>query len=159
LKKVRGFVDRLGVALCIASAALCAVLHIATFMTTVSFLWLVPPFFLMFGAVLCAKAVEGDVRFRTPSGKLGWFGLVLLVYAALTFVYFYRTTGGASSVSIVNGGYVSMYKSRIIRTITEQEYRMFPNLWIRVMTAWIAMMSIFGLTQLPSTDRVVDGEA
>jgi hypothetical protein len=122
-------------------------------MTIVPFLWLLPPFFLMAGAVLCAKAVESDVGFRKPSGTLGWLGLVLLVYAVLTFVHDYRTTGGASSVGIVNGEYVSMYKTRILRTITEQEYRMFPNLWVRVMSAWIAMMAVFGLTQFPSMDR------
>jgi hypothetical protein len=129
------------------------VLHIATFMTIVPFLWLLPPFFLMFGVVLCAKAVESGARFRRPSGMLAWLGLVLLVYAVLTFVYDYRTTGGASSVGIVNGEYVSMYKTQILRTITEQEYRMFPNLWVRVMSAWMAMMAVFGLTQFPSMDR------
>jgi hypothetical protein len=106
----------------------------------------------MFGAVLCAKAVESGARFRRPFGMLAWLGLVLLVYAVLTFVYFYRITGGASSVSIVNGEYVSMYKTQILRTITEQEYRMFPNLWVRVMSAWMAMMAVFGLAQFPSMD-------
>ncbi len=76
-------------------------------------------------------------------------GFMLLVYAVLTFVYFYRTTGGASSVTIVDGQYVSMSKSRIIRTITEHEYRMFPNLWTRVMSAWIGMMAVFGLMYFP----------
>jgi len=34
----------------------------------------------------------------------------------------------------------------VIRVITENEYRMFPNLWIRVMSAWIAMMAVFCTT-------------
>jgi hypothetical protein len=125
----------------------------------ISFWWLLPAFFLTFCAVLCAKAVEGDLRFRRPYGKLVWFGLVLLVYAVLTLVYDYRTTGGATSVSVVNGEYVSMYKSRIIRTITEYEYRMFPNLWIRAMSAWIGMMAVFGLTQFASMDRTGEKDA
>jgi hypothetical protein len=95
-------------------------------MTIVPSLWLLAPFFLTVGAALCAKAVESDVGFQSPSGILGWLGLALLVYAVLIFIYFYRTTGGASSVDIVNGEYVSMYKTRILRTITEREYRMFP---------------------------------
>src|SRR5580704_15776338 len=49
---VRSFVGRLGLALCIGTVGLCGVLHIATFMTIVPFLWLLPPFFLMAGAVL-----------------------------------------------------------------------------------------------------------
>lgn len=153
LRKVQSLVGRLGLTLCISTVGLCAALHLATFITIVAFLWLLPPFFLMFGAVLCAGAVESDTRFRRPSGILAWLGLVLLVYAVLTFVYFYRTTGGASSVSIVNGEYVSMYKARILRTITEQEYRMFPNLWVRVMSAWMAMIAVFALAQFPSMDR------
>jgi len=156
---MRGFLSRLGFALFIASASLCAVLHIATFITMISFWWLLPAFFLSFSGMVCAKAVEGDVSVRRPSGKLAWFGLVLLVYAVLTFIYDYRTTGGASGVSIVNGEYVSMSKSRIIRTITEYEYRMFPNLWIRVSSAWIGMMAVFGLTQFVSTDRTGEKDA
>lgn len=107
----------------------------------------------MAGAVLCAKTVESDLRFRRPSGTLGWLGIALLAYAVLTFVYSYRTTGGASSVDIVNGQYVSMYTDRILRTITEREYRLFPNLWVRVMSAWMAMMAVFALTQFPPTDK------
>lgn len=156
---MRGFLSRLGFALFIASASLCAVLHIATFMTMISFWWLLPAFFLTFSGVLCVKAIDGDVSFPRPSGKLAWFGLVLLVYAVLTFIYDYRITGGASSVSIVNGEYVAMYKSRIIRTITEYEYRMFPNLWVRVMTAWIGMMAVFYLTQFTSMDRTGEKDA
>ena len=77
------------------------------------------------------------------SDKVALLGWVLLVYAVLTFVYFYRTTGGASSVGIVDGQYVSKYKDHVIRVITYDEYRMFPNLWTRVMSAWIGMMAVF----------------
>lgn len=60
----------------------------------------------------------------------------------------YVLTGGASSVRVVNGQYVSMYKSQIIRTITENEYRMFRTLRTRVMTAWTATMAVFGIAGL-----------
>ena len=71
---------------------------------------------------------------------MGW---ILLIYAIGCFVYDYKTTGGATSVAIVDGQYVSMQKEHVIRAITENEYRMFPNLWTRVMSAWIAMMAVF----------------
>jgi hypothetical protein len=115
--------------------------------------WVLPSFALMFGAVLCTQAAKSERRFKRPTRNWTLFGFALLVYAILTFVYFYRTTGGASSVSIVDGQYVSMYKSRIIRTITEHEYRMIPNLWTRVMSAWIGMMAVFSLMQFLSTDN------
>lgn len=156
---VQSIVARFGLALCIGALGWCAVLHVATFMTIVSFLWLLPPFFLMVGTVLCAKAGESDVRLRRPSGILRWLSIALLVYAILTFVYFYRTNGGASSVGFVNGKYVSMYKTRVLRTITEQQYRLFPNLLVRVMSAWIAMIAVFGLSQFPAMDRTASRDA
>jgi hypothetical protein len=134
---------RVGFALCVTAAAICLVLHVATFVAILSPVWILPGFVLIFGAVACATAVQPRRRFSTPTGKVAIAGYVLLIYAMLTFVYFYRTTGGASSVGVVDGQYVSMYKSHVIRTITVHEYRMFPNLWTRVMTAWIAMMAVF----------------
>jgi uncharacterized membrane protein len=150
---VRGFLGRLGLALCIAAGAICALLHVATFITMVPPVWVLPSFALLFGAVLCAQAAKAERRFKSPARNWTLFGFALFVYAVLTFVYFYRTTGGASSVNIVDGQYVSMYKGRIIRTITEHEYRMIPNLWTRVMSAWISMMAFFGLMQFSSTDK------
>jgi len=103
-------------------------------------------FFLVAGAVLCSKAVESRprlVRVALHRDKVALLGLVLLVYAVLTFVYFYKTTGGASSVDIVDGQYVSKYTDHVIKAISEGEYRMFPNLWTRVMSAWIGMMTVF----------------
>jgi hypothetical protein len=150
------FLDRLGCALYIAAAAICAVLHVATFIAIIPPIWVLPPFALTFGAVFCAQAFKSEQRLKAPTARnrttvgLTFVGYTLLIYAVLTFVYFYRTTGGASSVTTVDGHYVSMYKSRIIRTITEHEYRMFPNLWTRVMSAWIAMMAVFSLMHFPS---------
>lgn len=149
---VRGFLGKLGLALSIMGGAVCAVLHLATFVTIVPFVWILIPFAFLFGSVLCAQAFKTRLRYQRRTGKWTRLGLVILAYAVLMFIYVYRTTGGASSVSIVDGKYVAMYKDQIIRTITESEYRMFPNLWMRVMSAWIGMMAVFSLTQFLSTD-------
>jgi hypothetical protein len=100
---------------------------------------------MMFGAVLCIKAVEDIRRSRQFSIRGGLLAGGLVLYAVLTFVYFYRTTGGASSVEVLDGHYVSMYKDHVIRTITAEEYAMFPNLWVRVMTAWIVVAATIGV--------------
>lgn len=139
----RGALDRLGLASCVGAAAMCLVLHVATFLTIISLLWIVPPFLLVAGAVLCSKAVEPRPRLALREDKVALLGWALLIYALVTFVYFYKTTGGASSVGIVDGQYVSKYKDHVIRVISEGEYRMFPNLWTRVTSAWIGMMAVF----------------
>jgi hypothetical protein len=36
-------------------------------------------------------------------------------------------TGGATSVKILDGQYVSMYQDQVISTISEQEYLWFPS--------------------------------
>ena len=142
--EMRGALNGLGFALCVGAAAMCLVLHVAAFLTIVSPVWIVPPFLLVAGAVLCSKAIEPRPRLALRADKVALLGCVLLIYAVITFVYFYKTTGGASSVGFVDGQYVSKYKDHIIRVITESEYRMFPNLWTRVMSAWIGMMAVFG---------------
>lgn len=75
-------------------------------------------------------------------------GWGLLVYAILLFVHFYRSTGGASSVGIVEGHYVYMSKETVIRPISEGEYRMFPTQVVRIMSAWLAMMAMFSISWL-----------
>ena len=114
---------------------MCLVLHVATFLTIISLLWIVPPFLLVAGAVLCSKAVEPRPRLALREDKVALLGWALLIYALVTFVYFYKT--------IVDGQYVSKYKDHVIRVISEGEYRMFPNLWTRVTSAWIGMMAVF----------------
>jgi len=109
----------------------------------VSLMWLIPPFFILAGAILCARAVEPRLRLPVRLDKVSVVGFGLLIYAILLFIYFYKTTGGASSVAVVDGQYVSKYKDHVIRTISEQEYRMFPNLWTRAMSVWMAMMAVF----------------
>jgi hypothetical protein len=141
--EMRDALNGLGLVLSVGAAAICLVLHVATFLTIVSLMWIILPFLLVAGAVLCSKAVEPRLRLTLRTDKVALLGCVLFIYAVLTFVYFYKTTGGASSVGIVDGQYVSRYKDRVIRVITYDEYRMFPNLWTRVMSAWIGMMAVF----------------
>jgi hypothetical protein len=146
------FIDRLTFALCIAAGVVCVVLHVATFVAVIPPIWVLLPFALMFGAVLCIKAAGSERRFARPTMRAGLLSAGLLLYAVLTFVHFYRITGGASSVNMLDGQYVSMYKGHVIRTITEQEYHMFPNLVARVMSSWIGMMSALVLAQMYFTD-------
>lgn len=147
---MRYFLGRLGLALGIVGGAISLFLHIATFVTMIPLPWILVPFAIMFVAVACGQAVKSGRCYQKPTRNWNLLGFAVFGYAVLTFVYFYRTTGGASSVSIVGGQYVAMYKDQVIRTITENEYRMFPNLWSRVMSAWIGMMALFYLIQSPS---------
>jgi hypothetical protein len=110
-----------------------------SFVGIISLIWLVPPFILLAGLGVVQPRLRLPIRMDTVS--LVGFGL--LACSILLFIYFCKTTGGASSVAVVDGHYVSMYKEHVIRNITEREYRMFPNLWTRVMSAWLAMMAVF----------------
>ena len=139
---------KLGLVLSLGIVITCVTVHIATFFTVLSLTWVLPSFVLLVGALLCVRAVHPKPRLGLSGDPFALTGWVLLVYAILTFVYFYRTTGGASSVGIVDGQYVSEYQGRIIRNITEAEYKMFPNLWTRVMTAWICMIGLFVASSL-----------
>jgi hypothetical protein len=145
----------IGRVLCLAAGTACALLHVATFLTVVPGLLILVPFFLLMGAIVCARVTQGwnssyynRVRFAIPRGKTAVVGYVLLVYGVLLFVHFYRSSGGASSVGVVEGQYVYMYKSAVIRPISEEEYKMFPTQWDRVMSAWMGMTSMFCLASL-----------
>ncbi len=145
----------IGKALCLAAVISCTLLHAATFLTVVPRLLILVPFFLIAGAVLCSRLVQGwklsDYRrapLPTPTGKTAAVGWVLLVYALLLFVHFYKSSGGASSVGIVEGQFVYMYKSAVIRPISEEEYNMFPTQVTRIISAWIGMMATFCLSSL-----------
>jgi hypothetical protein len=144
--------NNLGFSLSITAGAVCAVLHVATFVAVVPGLLLLPPFFLLFGAIICARATQPFTglsnwyRASVPTGNYAILGWILLGYSVVNFVYVYGTTGGASSVGIVDGQYVSLYKDHIIQTITEHEYKMFPTLVVRVMSSWLAMMVVFCLS-------------
>jgi hypothetical protein len=122
------------------------------------------PFFLLGGAAICLRLVQGwklsDYRryVRTqrfaPTGKAATVGYVLLVYAILLFVHFYRSSGGASGVEIVGGQYAYMSKSTVIRPISELEYKMFPTQVARIMSAWLAMMAAFCLSSLGNDGKL-----
>lgn len=148
-----------GFVLCVLALAASAVLHVATFVTPISdlFLLIFVPFALLLGALLCARALKsrqmGRVIWRRskvfvtgPTGKAAIAGWILFVYSVALFIYQYKSTGGASSVGIVDGRYVYLDKSNVIRSITESEYRLFPAQWARVMSSWIATMASFCLT-------------
>jgi hypothetical protein len=141
--------------LCIAAGTACALIHAATFLFAVPGYLILAPFFLLMGVIICSRVTQGwnsssydRVRLPIRSGKTALVGYVLLVYAVLLFVHFYRSSGGASSVGVVEGQYVYMYKSAVIRPISEEEYRMFPAQWDRVMSAWMGMISTFCLASL-----------
>jgi hypothetical protein len=149
---------RVGFVLCISLGAFCAILHAATFIATLSLYWILPLVLCLFGIICCANMIPKASFSDTNDWTHGFNALttkqprplaiaagLLFLYFILTFVYFYRTTGGASSVAIVDGRYVSMYKSQVIRTITEAEYRIFPSLWTRVISVFVAMMSVLFL--------------
>lgn len=141
------FYDCLGFALCVIAAAICALLHVATFVFLIPPVWALIPFPLMLGAILAAKAAGSRPVFAVPTMRRDWglLTLAVFVYAVLTFVYVHRSTGGASSVSELDGQYVAKYKNQVIGFITAKEYRMFPNLWTRMLSAWIGMMAWLGL--------------
>lgn len=153
MSDVGSFRRKLGYALAAALLGLSVIVHIATFLTFVSFVSLVAIAVVGLGASLCSSSFLG-----TPRGKLAWVAVALFVYAIALFVYGYKATGGASSVSIVDGQYFSMYKGRIIRAITQREYRMFPNLWMRALTAWSAFFAAlyFAAFQSEGTSKEID---
>lgn len=145
----------MGTALCLAALIACLLLHVATFLMKVPGLLILVPFFLMAGAILCARATDGwnlsayrRVQQSMPKGKTAIAGFLLLAYAIILFVHFYWSSGRASSVGIFEGQYVYMYKDRVIRPISEYEYQMFPTQITRIMSAWIAMMAEFCLSSL-----------
>jgi hypothetical protein len=144
---------KLGFTLSVSAISVCAVLHLATFVIPVPGLLILFPFALLVCAVLCVRAV---VPWRTESvfshrGNAATIGWILLVYALFLFVYLYKTTGGATSVGMLDGQYVYLYKSNVIRPITEAEYKMFPTLVVRLMSAWIGMMAFFCVSWLRSS--------
>jgi hypothetical protein len=60
-----------------------------------------------------------------------------------------QQVGGPSSVRIVDGEYVAMFRTEVVRRVTEQEHRQFPNPVLRICSAWLAMMALFGLMNVP----------
>lgn len=65
------------------------------------------------------------------------------MYALFIFAHMYIATGGAIGVGIIDGQYVYRYQSRILRPITQAEYKMFPRLEVRLASAWAATRATF----------------
>ena len=128
----------------------CAVIHVATFFALVP--WIV--FFPLFGALgVCAAIAAqlqraGTVKMRYTAGLL-ISGVLLFAYSVGWFAWLYSATGGASSVRIIDGEYVLLSRTEVVRRISEQEYREFPNLVLRICSAWLAMLAVFGLMNVP----------
>ena len=140
----------LGIALCFATVSVCLLLHIASFLGAVPFLLILAPIPLLAGAIICAtpNPMRGWHNPPPPKGRTAVVGWILLVYSVALFVHFYMSSEGASSVGIVDGRYVYMYQSTVIRAITEKEYKMFPAQVAKIMSAWIAMMATFCMSSL-----------
>jgi len=137
----RGALNYFGLLLGVGAVGVCTSLHVATFFTILPPMWILPAFILSAGSIACSNAVQSRKLFVVPSRKSQILACVMVCYAAFTFIYFYKVTEGASGVAIIDGEYVYQYKSKAIRAITKDEYRMFPNLWTRVMTAWFGMIA------------------
>ena len=140
----------LGIALCFATVSVSLALHIASFLGVVPFLLILAPIPFLAGAIICATPSprRGWRNPPPPKGKTAVLGWSLLVYSITLFVHFYMSSGGASSVGIVDGQYVYMYKSTAIRPITEHEYKMFPTQVAKILSAWFAMMAMFCMSSL-----------
>jgi hypothetical protein len=141
--EVQRGINRLGLAFSVLTIASCLALHAGTFLTIVPPVWLLFPGVFFLGIVVCEMPTR-----RTPSAshRTDWatiLGIALLAYAVLTFIYVYRVTGGATSVSLVEGHYFSKYKEQIIRAISASEFQLFPSLWTRAMSAWLGTIAVF----------------
>ncbi len=80
---------------------------------------------------------------------------MLLGYGILLFLHFYKEARGAAIVGIVDGHYAVFEGGRVIRTMSEQEYRRFWNLWTRASSAWIGLIAANVALQFPSVRRHV----
>lgn len=115
--------------LLIGNAALvCVLMHLATFWVNVPVGWLNLPFFLIFLAgVTMSLARFGRSPSSTNLGLRKWLPTALLIgYALATFAYGLIVSGGASSN---------------IRVVTADAAQRHENLWVRVVTAWMLMLS------------------
>ena len=133
--------------LCIATAVCCAILHLTTFVTIVPFFTIVVPGVMIFSVSMRARDNQPQGGYRTPPGMLAFLGYVLFAYTMLTAISFWMDTGAPIGVGIVDGQYVAKFKYNITKPITEQEYRMVPNVWVRILSAFIGSLAVFGLAR------------
>jgi hypothetical protein len=130
--------------LCMATAVSCAILHLATLVTIVPFFTIAVPGFMIVSVAISARADQPQGGYPMPSGALGFLGILLFCYAMLTAVLFWKDTGAPIGVGIVDGQYVAKFKYNITKPITAQEYRMIPNGWVRVLSALLGSLAVFG---------------
>ena len=143
----------LGLSFGIFTLSVCAIINTATFIANVPEYLVLVPFLFLFTAMYCGLSpYQRSISFRTdpirlysPRGIAAVGGCILLLYAVVVFVHMYIATDGATGVGIADGRYAYMYKSRILRPITQAEYKMFPRLEVRFFSAWTAMMATFFL--------------
>jgi len=148
------FIERISNWSCIVALVLCAAMHLTTFLAPLAPIWILIPFFLVALAITCDRSIRRRLPSIEPVTGVGWLQIALLAYAVGTFIYFYQTTGGATGVGVRDGQYVSLYKSKVLRVISEEDFRRFPSLWTRVMSAWIAMMAVAGLRKFQAVVRL-----
>jgi hypothetical protein len=132
-------------ALSSAAACFCFILHLATFFWNVSPVWILPPFALLFVSIICGKAVGQQTALWARSESLRRVSFIPLVYGIALFIYFLLRTGDSTGVSIQDGHYVSLAKGHTPRPISELEYKFFPTLWTRVMSAWMGACAMLGV--------------
>lgn len=157
---------QIGIYLCYGAIGLCAILHLATFLGLASPLLLLVPFALLGGAIVCMRAADGwsvtVYRFNDFSQylrPLARIGFVVMGYAVVLMVIFYKATNGATGVGIEHGEYVYLHKDTVIRAISEQEYYMYPAWIMRVFSAHMTAGGFFCLSWLkrPVGNDVNDG--
>lgn len=74
--EMRGALNRFGFALCVGAAAMCLVLHVATFLTIISLVWITPPFFLVLScrgrcALFQGSRIQAPLSPISPSQRQG----------------------------------------------------------------------------------------
>jgi hypothetical protein len=143
---------RIGRASSIAAVAMCAAVHVATFVTVVPPAWGLALVAVMIGVLVLTNAVDTQRPFKKIPRRWLPHLIALTVYAMGWFLHYYRVTGGSTGESILNGQHVAMNGDRVLRVITEQEFRMFPTLWTRVMSAWIGAGAAAILTGFAGRD-------
>ena len=121
-------------------------MHLATFFIITPIYWVVLPVALVLVSGMLGRiagvASSPQLTFRAE----GIVTVGIFMYAVSMFVYVYRSTDEATSVAQQNGEYISLHKDRILRSITDREYLIFPNLWARALTAWFVLLAWLGVT-------------
>lgn len=78
---------------CLASGLACLVVHVASFLTTVTMPWFLPVLFLRAVSVICVGSVS-----RSPKAGFRWPMAVLFAYAIRTFASAIISFDGATGL-------------------------------------------------------------